>query len=68
MGVVINRDGIGNADVEDFCKREQLPVLAKIPFSREIAGHYSKGELVYDKEEGMATALAQIVSFIEKSV
>jgi len=68
LGVVINRAGIGNDDVEKYCEREQLPVLAKIPFSREIAGHYSKGELVYDKEEDMATALAQIVSFIEKSV
>ncbi len=68
MGVVINRDGIGNADVEDFCKREQIPVLARIPFSREIAGYYSKGELVYDKEKSMTTALEQIVKTIEKSV
>ncbi len=65
VGVVINRDGIGNSDVEDFCSREQLPVLAKIPFSREMALRYSKGELVYHEVNSVKTALHQIVSFVQ---
>ena len=66
IGVVINRDGIGNSEVEAFCNREKLPVLAKIPFDREIARHYSKGELAYDEVNSLQNALHQIVSFIQK--
>lgn len=66
IGVVINRDGIGNSAVEDFCTLEQLPVLAKIPFDREIARRYSQGELVYNEVASLKNALFQIVSFINK--
>ena len=65
VGVVINRDGIGNSEVEDFCKREQLPVLAKIPFDREIARRYSKGELVYTEVNSVISALDQIMKFVQ---
>jgi len=42
-GVVINRADIGDTEVDDYCKREDLPVLMRIPFEREIAVAYSKG-------------------------
>jgi MinD superfamily P-loop ATPase len=66
VGVVINRDGIGNSEVEDYCAREHLPVIAKIPYNREIARRYSKGELVYNEFESVKNALHQIVSFVQK--
>jgi MinD superfamily P-loop ATPase len=65
IGVVINRDGIGNSEVEDFCAREQLPVLAKIPFDREIAMRYAKGELVYNEINSVKSALFQILIFVQ---
>jgi MinD superfamily P-loop ATPase len=43
FGVVINRDGIGNKSVEDYCKAEKIPILLKIPERKEIAHLYSKG-------------------------
>jgi len=43
MGVIINRDGIGSDDVENYCASERLPVLMKIPFDREIAEGLAKG-------------------------
>jgi len=43
FGVVINRSDIGDGKVEDYCGNENIPVLMKIPFSREIAISYSKG-------------------------
>jgi len=49
FGVVINREGIGNSEVFDYCKRENIPVLAKIPNDRRIAELYSRGELIYKK-------------------
>jgi MinD superfamily P-loop ATPase len=42
-GVVINRVGVGNQDVEQYCHREGIPVLLRIPLDRKIAMLYSKG-------------------------
>ena len=43
FGVVINRDGIGDKKVEDFCKNQNIPILLKIPERKKIAQLYSKG-------------------------
>jgi MinD superfamily P-loop ATPase len=43
FGVVINRDGIGDKKVEDYCKNEKIPILLKIPNRKLIAHLYSKG-------------------------
>ncbi len=43
-GVVINRADLGNNKTEAYCKRENIPVLMRIPFKKEIAMAYSKGE------------------------
>lgn len=44
-GVIINRAGLGNADVYDYLNKNHIPVLAEIPFSKEIAHLYSEGKL-----------------------
>ncbi len=53
FGVVINRAGLGNDAAEDYCRKENIAVLAKIPFDRAIAVHYSEGETLIDKVPGM---------------
>lgn len=45
-GVVINKDGISGADVEGYCERHSLPILGRVPFSREIAEKYANGKLL----------------------
>jgi MinD superfamily P-loop ATPase len=42
-GVVINRVGIGDEEVEQYCHREGISVLLKIPLDRKIALLYSQG-------------------------
>jgi len=49
MGVVINKAN-GSRIIEDFCKREEIPVLMKIPFERRIAELYSRGKLLVEEE------------------
>ncbi|MFA5310929.1 MAG: ATP-binding protein [Candidatus Omnitrophota bacterium] len=44
FGVVINRFDLGNNKTEEYCKQENIPVLMRIPFKKEIAMAYSKGE------------------------
>jgi len=43
MGVVVNRDGIGDARVDEYCAAEGIPILMRIPFDRHIAEAYSEG-------------------------
>ncbi|MEA3254470.1 MAG: ATP-binding protein [Candidatus Altiarchaeota archaeon] len=43
FGVIINQDGIGNSDTNDFCIREEIPILLRIPYDRRIAELYSEG-------------------------
>ncbi len=43
FGVIINRDGIGNQETEEFCRKEGIPVLLRIPQDRRIAELYSEG-------------------------
>jgi len=42
-GVVINRVGVGSEEVEQYCHREGIPILLKIPLDRNIAMLYSRG-------------------------
>lgn len=43
LGVVINRGGIGDRKVYEYCEKEKIPILLEIPFSRRIAELYSRG-------------------------
>lgn len=42
-GVIINRAGVGNDEVEQYCRRERIAILLKIPLDRSIANLYSRG-------------------------
>ena len=48
VGVVINRDGIGDQKVDEYCLSEGIPILMRIPFDRRIAEVYSEGGLVVE--------------------
>jgi len=42
-GVIINRAGVGDAGVEEYCRKENIPVLLTIPLDTQIARLYSQG-------------------------
>jgi MinD superfamily P-loop ATPase len=46
FGVVVNKSGIGNHDVNNFCDQEKIQILLSIPHDKKIAHTYSKGELL----------------------
>jgi len=68
FGVVINRYGIGNNDVIEYCNSENIPIIAKIPNSRKIAELYSDGQLLYDEIPEVAEELKKIKTFIFNEV
>jgi len=43
VGVVINRDGVGDQGIERYCTAEGIPILMRIPLDRRIAEAYSEG-------------------------
>jgi len=48
MGVVVNRDGIGDDRVDEFCQSEGLPILLRVPFERKIAEGVARGKTLVD--------------------
>lgn len=48
FGVVINRVGIGDDRVHEYCTSEDIPIMMEIPDDRRIAEAYSRGELMVD--------------------
>ena len=42
-GVVLNRVGVGDKKVEEYCLRENIPILLTIPLDTQIASYYSRG-------------------------
>jgi len=43
LAVVLNRAGVGDKKVEEYCRKEDIPILLTIPLDTEIARLYSKG-------------------------
>lgn len=64
FGVIINRHGIGDASVEEYCLKENIPIITKVKNDKEVAKLYSQGELIYHKIEHFKNSLDEIVSFI----
>ncbi|MBB3186509.1 4Fe-4S binding protein [Microbacter margulisiae] len=65
-GVVINRSDAGDDHLRQYCKRNHIPVLATIPFDRQIAILYAQGKLVYEEIPSVRAALDQIIEFIQR--
>jgi MinD superfamily P-loop ATPase len=43
FGMVINRAGIGDRKVYEYCEKEKIQILLEIPHDTRIARYYSKG-------------------------
>lgn len=70
FGIVINRDGIGDACVECYCADEKLPVFMRIPFDRTFAEGIARGQALTDIHPEYISQFqrmfAKIVSIVDK--
>jgi MinD superfamily P-loop ATPase len=66
MGVVINRDGIGDGGVDEFCAAEGLPILMRIPFDRVIAEGVAQGRPLVDIRPEYAGRFRQMLTEITR--
>jgi MinD superfamily P-loop ATPase len=67
-GAIINRDGIGDAGVEDFCAVEGLPILMRIPYDRAIAEGTAQGKNLIDIYPGYTLLFQQLFAEISRIV
>ena len=69
-GVLINRDGVGDSGVDDYCRQAGLPVLMRIPLDQRIAEGIARGIALVDIQPeyvGQFQALyAQIVEIVRE--
>jgi len=67
-GVVINRDGAGDSKVEEYCHKEGIPILLRIPLNIEIAQLYSKGITLVEGMPQWQEAFIKLYNDIEQIV
>ena len=49
FGLVINRDGMGDGSLLAYAEGEDIPILARLPHSREAAFAYSTGSILIEE-------------------
>ncbi|KQC14022.1 MAG: ATP-binding protein [Methanothrix sp.] len=67
-GVVVNRSGMGDRGVYDYCEREEIPILLEIPMKREIAEFYSRGVLFSQEMTEWQERFAGLIARIEEAI
>ena len=68
FGVIINRDGIGDNQVETFCQKENIPILLKVPERKKIAHLYSKGVTLVSESYEWHEMFGQLFNRIQEEV
>jgi MinD superfamily P-loop ATPase len=64
-GIVINRSDVGNNDVRNYARAENIPILMEIPFDRRIAETYSRGQLMVEVMPEWKKKFLELYSQIE---
>jgi len=65
-GVVINRADIGDSKVKEYCQNESIPIMAEIPYDRNVAVLYSSGIPMLIEGEKYRKIFAQLWDSIEE--
>jgi MinD superfamily P-loop ATPase len=66
MGVVVNRSGLGNSEIYDYCAAENLEILAEIPYDRRIAEAYANGCIIADTSDLMRQLFTSLAAKIRQ--
>ena len=68
FGVIVNRAGLGNNEVYNWLKTNNIPLLWEIPFDKEIARIYSEGKLIAEENPTFRTQFIELLKNIEKQL
>lgn len=64
FGIIVNKQDENNKYLDEYIKREKINLLGTIPYKREIAELYSKGETLLEMESSNL-AFSKIIKNIE---
>jgi len=67
LAVIINRDGIGNDEVERYCETESIDICLKLPDDRRIAEAYSTGQMIVDVLPEYKNQFSKIYQYLESA-
>lgn len=65
-GVVINRSGGDYDGIRRWCREENLPILAEIPFDRELAVAAARGRTLSDLDPDWTSRLRELWETVKK--
>lgn len=66
FGVIINRADIGDKQVQDYCLKEDIPVLMTIPTDRNIAVAYSEGKTIIETQPAYRQKFVELFKKVQK--
>jgi MinD superfamily P-loop ATPase len=62
MAAVINRAGLADRSVQNYCQSHHLPILAEIPFDRRLAEAYSNGQVLSEALPDMRATFRDLMA------
>ena len=68
VGVVVNRDGVGDCGVDEHCAEAGIPILMRIPLDRRIAEGYSEGVALVEALPEYRVKFQSLYAAIERLV
>ena len=68
FGIIINRDGIGDDCIENFCNNEKIKIIERIPNDINIARAYSRGVTIVEYQQQWKDRFLGVIKEIEKEI
>ncbi len=68
FGVILNRADIGDKQVQDYCLKEDIPVLMTIPTDRNIAVAYSEGKTIIETQPAYKQKFLELFKKVQKLI
>jgi len=68
FGVIINRADIGDRKVQDYCEKENIPVLMTIPMDRDFAVAYSEGKTLIETQSAYKQKFIELLEKVQNEI
>jgi MinD superfamily P-loop ATPase len=68
FGVIVNKAGLGDDKVLRFLREQNIEMLGEVPFDKQYAGEYAKGDLFTNSSTEIENSYSEITTNIERKV
>ncbi|MCK4496117.1 MAG: ATP-binding protein [Candidatus Aminicenantes bacterium] len=66
FGVIINRADVGDKQIQDYCQKENIPILMEIPMDRNIAVAYSEGKSIIETQPSYREKFLELFEKVQR--